>query len=176
MAKFASCEAKALSFPALASRPCHGKTAGNAGPGHWLPPPDPPCSAAVLLWLIDDTEGNHRVAGATAALVPGVRFRGFLTAAEGITAFARAAKRPAELPDAVLMDYFLGETRGDLVTRRLRELEPAMARPVIIGHSSVASGSAAILAAGADLVLRKHADDEGINPSLLAWLRLRMTG
>ena len=128
----------------------------------------------MLLWLIDDTEGNHRIAGATAALVAGVRFRGFLTAAEGIAAFAHAARLPADLPDAVLMDYFLGDTRGDQVTRRLRELEPASVRPVIIGHSSVASGSAAILAAGADLVLRKHADEDGINPSLLAWLRAQV--
>jgi len=130
----------------------------------------------VLLWLIDDTEGNHRITGATAALVPGVRFRGFLTAEEGIAAFSLAARRPDELPDAVLMDYYLGDLRGDQVTRRLRELEPASARPVIIGHSSVASGSAAILAAGGDLVLRKHADDDGINPSLLAWLRARTAG
>ena len=128
----------------------------------------------MLLWLIDDTADNHQVASATVALVPGVRFRGFLSAAEGIAAFARAAAHPAELPDAVLMDFYLGDARGDQVTRRLRELEPANARPVVIGHSSVASGSAAILAAGADLVLRKHANDAGINPTLLAWLRARM--
>lgn len=125
----------------------------------------------MLLWLIDDTDGHHRVAAATAALVPGVRFAGFLDAEAGLAAFAAAA--PEALPDVVLMDFYLGQARGDRVTRRLRELEPATARPVIIGYSSVASGSAAIVAAGGDLVLRKHADRDGINPSLLAWLRGR---
>jgi CheY-like chemotaxis protein len=139
----------------------------------WRAAPHRPCSTAVLLWLIDDTEVNQTVAETTVALVPGAAFRGFLVAAEAIAAFARAARRPATLPEVVLMDFYLGDTRGDEVARRLRALEPATRRPVIVGYSSVASGSAAILAAGGDLVLRKHADGRGVNPSLLAWLRAR---
>ena len=161
--------------PAQPVRPCSDPPPWPDARGPWPGALPAACSAAVLLWLIDDTADNHRVAERTVGQVPRVRLRGFLEADAGIAAFAAAAAGSEPLPDAVLMDYFLGEARGDRVTRRLRELEPASARPVIIGYSSVASGSAAILAAGGDLVLRKHADGEGINPSLLAWLRARTT-
>lgn len=125
----------------------------------------------MILWLIDDTLQHHDTAEATAALVPGVAFAGFVSGEEGIDAFRDAARDAKRLPDAVLMDFFIGDERGDRVTAQLRRLETAAKRPVIIGYSSVPSGSAAILAAGGDLVLKKQRDDEGINPALLAWLR-----
>ncbi len=124
----------------------------------------------MLLWLIDDSPEHHRVAAATATLA-GVDFTGYASGREGIAAFARAARQRKGVPDAVLMDYYLGDDRGDAVTRRLRELEPAQYRPVIIGYSSVAEASRRIVESGGDLVLRKHATAEGINPSLLEWLR-----
>lgn len=127
--------------------------------------------AGVLLWLVDDSPHHHAVAAATAARVAGIRFAGFLTAAGATAAFARAARgRGASVPDVVLMDYYLGDGRGDQVTRRLRQLEPRTRRPVIIGYSSVRSGSEAIVAAGGDLILRKTGDAEAGNPELLAWL------
>jgi CheY-like chemotaxis protein len=128
------------------------------------------------LWLIDDTPQHHATAEATAGLVPGVRFSGFLSGADGIEAFRDAGADADRLPDAVLMDFFLGDERGDHVTARLRELEPAAKRPLIIGYSSVPSGSAAIVAAGADLVLLKQRNEAGINPALLDWLRRAAKG
>ncbi len=128
----------------------------------------------MLLWLIDDTSEHHRVAGATAALA-GASFAGFASGREGIAAFARIVRQRRGRPDAVLMDYYLGDERGDAVARRLRELEATNHRLVIIGYSSVAEASRRIVDAGGDLVLRKHATADGINPSLLEWLR-RATG
>jgi ActR/RegA family two-component response regulator len=114
---------------------------------------------------------HHDTAAATAALVPGVRFAGFATAEEGIDAFRAAVREGGEIPDAVLMDFFLGDDRGDRVTSTLRRLETAAKHPVIIGYSSVPSGSTAIISAGADLSLKKQRNDDGINPALLEWLR-----
>ena len=129
----------------------------------------------MLLWLIDDTADHHRVAAATAALVAGVVFAGFASGRAALTAYARLARpgqpSPRPLPDVVLMDFYLGDERGDAVTKRLRALEPASHRPVIIGYSSVRSGSAAIVAAGADLMLPKRSNAAGINPDLLNYLR-----
>ena len=73
------------------------------------------------------------------------------------------------------MDFFLVGERGDHVTKELRQAE-VRSRPVIVGYSSVASGSAAIVAAGGDLAVRKHADERGINPSLANWLRSLRAG
>ena len=69
----------------------------------------------------------------------------------------------------VLMDFFLGSERGDQVTRGLRALE-GRSRAVIVGYSSVGSGSARIVEVGGDLVVRKHCDKSGINPSLMRYL------
>lgn len=126
----------------------------------------------VLLWLVDDSPHHHAVAAATVARVSGVRLAGFLTAHDAIAAFAKAARAKAAtaVPDVVLMDFFLGDGHGDQVTRRFRQLEPRAKRPVIIGYSSVRSGSEAIVAAGGDLVLRKTGDTEHGNPELLEWL------
>ena len=129
----------------------------------------------MILWLIDDTLQHHDTAEATASLVPGVRFAGFMSGAEGLEAFEDAARDLRRVPDVVLMDFFLGDERGDRVTAHLRQLEPAGKRPVIIGYSSVPSGSAAIVAAGADLALKKQRNDDGINPALLEWLRRRVS-
>ncbi len=128
-----------------------------------------------LLWLIDDGESNHQAAMATAALLPWVRLERFYTGSEAIEAFSGIEAAGGRPPDAVLMDYFLVGERGDQITTALRQAE-VRSRPVIVGYSSVASGSAAIVAAGGDLAVRKHADDRGVNPSLATWLRsLRKT-
>lgn len=128
-----------------------------------------------LLWLIDDGESNHQSAIATTALVPWVRLERFYTGVEAVQAFSAIEAAGGRAPDAVLMDYFLVGEHGDQVTRALRQAE-VRSRPVIVGYSSVASGSAAIVAAGGDLAVRKHADARGINPSLATWLRsLRKT-
>jgi CheY-like chemotaxis protein len=125
-----------------------------------------------LLWLIDDGEANHQAAVTTVASLPWVKLERFYSGHEAISAFSEIEERGGRAPDAVLMDFFLDGERGDHITAELRRAE-VRSRPVIIGYSSVTSGSAAILAAGGDLVVRKHADASGANPSLLAWLRTR---
>jgi CheY-like chemotaxis protein len=123
-----------------------------------------------LLWLIDDAEANHQAAIATTAKFPWVQLERFYTGFEAIAAFTERESQGGRTPDAVLMDYFLDGERGDQITGELRRAE-VRSRPVIVGYSSVASGSAAIIAAGGDVVVRKHADERGINPSLAVWLR-----
>ena len=122
-----------------------------------------------LLWLIDDTPMLHGVAEATVELAKGWSYAGWLSGEEACSAL----RLGVAWPDVVLMDYYIGDERGDRITRQLRALEPARHRPVIIGYSSVHSASQAIVDAGADLILPKHQDASGINPTLLAWLRTR---
>jgi len=126
----------------------------------------------MQVWLIDDTHHHHQVVADTVALVQGVHFRGFLEGGSGISAFVEAVRQDTQ-PEAVLMDFFLGDDRGDVVTRRLRQCENTQ-RSVIIGYSSASSGSEAIIAAGGDLSLPKRSNDGGINPHLLRWLQARV--
>ena len=128
-----------------------------------------------LLWMIDDSLANLEVAATTTALVPGWDFVGHASGAEGLAAFRAAARTSKTLPDAVLIDFYLGDTTGDQVAMTLRALAPPGWRGLLIGHSSVAAMSRAIVAAGADLALRKRSDERGINPELLTWLG-RQTG
>jgi CheY-like chemotaxis protein len=130
------------------------------------PPPSP-----LLVWLIDDSEANHQVAARTTATLPAVDLVGFYTGDEAVAAFAATqAGQDAVPPHVVLMDFYLGDERGDHVTAALRAAE-RRSRPVIVGYSSVESASRVIVAAGADLVVRKHADGRGINPSLARYLK-----
>jgi len=121
-----------------------------------------------LLWHIDDGQHLLAVSAATAARTASWRFEGFPTGHEALLAYQE--RPPDQRPDAILMDYYIGDERGDTVTRALRRLDPRPGRTCIIGHSSVRRASEAILAAGGDLILRKHRDGTGINPDLLAWL------
>lgn len=129
-----------------------------------------PRRARLVIWLVDDTDAHHAVARRTVEGVPGAAFAGFMTGADAVAAFAALASSGGRLPDIVLMDYYLGAERGENVTRELRRLEPAGMGALIVGYSSIAEGSERIVAAGGDLVLRKHSDGAGINPSLARWL------
>jgi len=123
------------------------------------------------IWLVDDTPRWHAVTARTLALVPGWRLESFHTAHAAVLAFQHASGGDgANLPQVVLMDFYLGHQRGDDVTETLRELEPAGHHAIIVGHSSMAHGSELIEMAGGDCRVRKHADGAGINPSLLDWL------
>jgi ActR/RegA family two-component response regulator len=124
----------------------------------------------LVLWLIDDTSHHHQVAAATVARVPGVEFHGYHDGASGYAAFAEA-QSVGKSPNVVLMDFFLGDDRGDRLTTRLRALERGQQRCTIIGYSSVASGSEAIVAAGGDLIIPKRGNQGGVNPFLLTWLQ-----
>lgn len=126
-----------------------------------------------LVWLIDDSPANHRAAAATVAGLPAFVLAGFLDGDEAVAAFAAcAARTPERLPEVVLMDFYLGDTRGDRVTEALRAvLTPR--RVTIVGYSSVASGSQAIVAAGGDAIVRKRIAADGTNPDLRAYLAAR---
>lgn len=126
----------------------------------------------ILLWLIDDSASNHDTAVSTVATMPWVTLEQFYSGAEAVAAFAKIEQQQGYAPDVVLMDYYLVGERGDQVTRALRATE-RRSRPVIVGYSSVASASQIIVQAGADIVVRKHTDAQGINPSLATWLRNR---
>lgn len=121
-----------------------------------------------LLWLIDDTPSLHVVAEATVRLVAGWEFFGHFTGYEAIEEYQHL---PTEArPHVILMDYYIGADRGDSVTAQLRAVITANHRPVIVGYSSVRSGSAAIVAAGGDLIVPKRSNAAGINPDLLNYL------
>lgn len=125
-----------------------------------------------LLWLVDDTPRWHAVTAATVDLVDGWRFQGLYTADAAWLAFRdQLAADPAALPAVILMDFYLGQARGDRLTEALRALEPDEVHTTIVGHSSMSHGSELIVAAGGDCILRKRGDDAGGNPDLLAWLR-----
>ncbi len=128
--------------------------------------------ASIPIWLIDDTREHHAVAAATIALLPRFAFTGFLDADEAVDTYTRLARiHPAALPRIVLMDFFLGEVRGDVVTARLRQLQPRDGRLTIVGYSSVAAASERILAAGGDIIVSKQRGADGRNPSLTRFLQ-----
>jgi CheY-like chemotaxis protein len=126
-----------------------------------------------LLWLIDDSASNHAAASATVARFPHLTLSCFYSGAEALATWAEQHQQTTTLPDIILIDYYLINERGDQITRLFRRTIAAAqaTQPVIIGYSSVLSGSEAIVRAGADMIVRKHCDDSGINPSLALWLR-----
>lgn len=143
----------------------HGASCPTVRPAN-LPPGMP-----LLVWIIDDADHNHRVAAATLRGLPGFALEGFLEAEIAVAEYAlRAVTAPETLPRIVLMDYFLDGTHGDEVTQRLRAIHAPAFSPVIVGYSSVASGSRAIVAAGGDTVVRKRTAPDGTNPDLRAYL------
>ncbi len=130
---------------------------------------------ALRVWLVDDSEDPHHVADHTIATLAGVEIVHFYSGAEALQAFARlASERPSALPAIILMDFYIGDERGDAVTSELRRLETASARPTIVGYSSMASASERILASGGDVVVRKHRSHDGVNPSLYRFLLARL--
>lgn len=122
-----------------------------------------------LLWLIDDTPSLHPIAEATVALVEGWIFTGYVSGGEALVELVHMPV--AARPQVILMDFFIGSERGDVLTSRIRAIDSPGHRPVIVGYSSVRSASAVIVAAGGDLILPKRANQAGINPDLLTYLR-----
>ncbi len=121
------------------------------------------------IWLIDDMPNVHAVTEATVHQIGGWEFRGFFSGIDAVKSLRRC--EPGLAPQVILIDYYIGHERGDRIAPLLRSAEPADARPVLVGFSSVRSGSEAIVAAGAEVIVRKHQDDRGINPSLAEYLR-----
>ncbi len=64
---------------------------------------------------------------------------------------------PERLPDVIFMDFFLGDTYGNEVTKKVRELFAAkgLRGPYIVGHSSSPPASLEIVRAGGDVAIEK---------------------
>jgi len=130
-------------------------------------------SLPALIWMVDDTPEWHTVTACS--IDPRIHdLEHFHSGQAALLAFqALARDEPQRLPDIILLDYYLGDERGDGLCRQLRELQPAGQRPVIVGFSSVTSCSERIVAAGGDCVLPKRQDAEGRNRALQRWLAER---
>ncbi len=132
----------------------------------------------ILIWIVDDGPTHHRTVEATVARFPEFACEGFLDGEEAVAEFTRrVAHAPERLPRVILMDFYLGSTRGDEVTAQIRAVHTPLT-PIIIGYSSVGSGSRQIVEAGGDLVLRKLCAKDGTNPELRVYLEslLRIAG
>ncbi len=132
----------------------------------------------MLVWIVDDASSNHRTVAATVAEMPEFSHEAFADGDEAVAEFTHRAAHAAErLPRVILMDFYMGDTRGDEVTERIRAVHTPLT-PIIVGYSSVASGSRQIVAAGGDLVLRKLTAADGTNPDLRVYLDtlLRIAG
>ncbi|TVR44625.1 MAG: response regulator [Planctomycetota bacterium] len=124
--------------------------------------PSPP-----LFWLIDDTHHWHQVTKASLEHWGAHRFQGFHRAESALMALQGL---PAgEEPAVIFMDYYIGADRGDVVTEEIRRHFPHL-RCHIVGYSTARSGSEAIARAGGGDTVAKHANADGLNPSLLSWL------
>jgi CheY-like chemotaxis protein len=124
----------------------------------------------MLVWIVDDASSNHRAVMATVQRMPEFTCEGFLDGDEAVAEFTHRTRHAADrLPRVILMDFYLGGTRGDDLTERLRAVHTPLT-PIIVGYSSVASASRQIVAAGGDLVLRKHTAFDGTNPDLRLYL------
>jgi DNA-binding NtrC family response regulator len=120
----------------------------------------------MIVWMIDDDPGHLATAAATVKHLGWTGFRGFLSGHAAL-----AARQSGEaLPEVLLMDFYINGERGDAVTRQWRAGEAPGQRTCIVGHSSMRSGSEAIVAAGGDAIVRKRRSDDGLNHDLLAWL------
>jgi CheY-like chemotaxis protein len=129
--------------------------------------PSRPRHPLQVLWQLDDASHWHDVTDRSVAQVPApIRVQHFHTGNALLMALDEAGGD--ELPDAILMDFYIGADRGDAVTRTARQI-PAGRDCLIIGFSSVLSGSRAIERAGGDFSLPKY-DEGGVNPDLIAWL------
>lgn len=127
-------------------------------------------SHPLLAWLVDDTSDHHHVADATVASLTGVEIEHFYTGVEAVETYRLRVQASERLPDVVFMDFFLAGERGDQVTRQLRAVTSPRHRPIVVGYSSVPSGSHAIIEAGGDVAVRKVASGM-VNPFLGEYLR-----
>ena len=121
----------------------------------------------LRVWLIDDMEHWHDVTKKTLDLLNDAVFQGFYAGSSALLALQYCSHD--QLPDVIFMDYFINDERGDLVTRQIRESFPDL-NCMIIGYSTAAAGSRAIVHAGADDIVAKHDDKSGMNPSLRIWV------
>lgn len=123
------------------------------------------------LWQLDDTEHWHVVTQQTLRHCAPWRSQHFTTGHGLLLALEHCAV--TELPSVLLMDFYIGNDRGDAVTATVRQHLDERNAPAItiVGFSSVSSGSRAIVAAGGDCIVPKHGSLDGGNPDLARFLR-----
>ena len=129
----------------------------------------------MLIWLIDDMDHWQAVTQETLRVGNRAwRFAGFLNAQAGLMAYDHALRSGgAALPQVLLLDFYIGRDRGDAVALRAwrdPEKDHQAPRSTVVKYSSVLSGSRTICQNGGDVVVRKHNNDAGWNPSLWQWL------
>jgi CheY-like chemotaxis protein len=115
---------------------------------------------AFHIWIIDDRPENIAMIEASfaAEVRQASQIRSFGQAAAAQTALAELlAAAPDQLPDVILLDFFLDRTYGHhLLDQLLAAYRRAGRTPaVIIAHSSMAQASALLVEHGADFSLPK---------------------
>jgi len=115
---------------------------------------------AFRIWIIDDRPENIAMIEASfaAEVRQSSQIRSFGQAAAALAACAELlAVAPDQLPDVILLDFFLDRTYGHhLLDRLLAGYRRAGRSPaVIIAHSSMAQASALLVEHGADFSLPK---------------------
>jgi CheY-like chemotaxis protein len=114
----------------------------------------------VVVWVVDDAAGNH-------ALVRRSLPAGFEAICDVVEHWSGEeallhveigfAGDPERLPDVIFMDFFLGDTYGNEVTKKIRAEFAAkkLAGPFIVGHSSSPPASLEIVKCGGDVAIEK---------------------
>lgn len=123
------------------------------------------------IWQLDDTEYWHAVTAATLQHLEDWQQRSFYTSRDLFYAFDECGDHPKQLPQVLLMDFYLQGERGDQVTAALRRRGGPAALVTVIGFSSVRSCSRRIVDAGGNLALIKAETGDGINHHLLDYLQ-----
>ncbi|MBI3273275.1 MAG: response regulator [Planctomycetes bacterium] len=117
----------------------------------------PSADGRTIVWAIDDASENQRMIR-DCLLPDGEAFLVLEAFEEAAAAMEELKERHAladGVPDVILMDYFLGNAYGSVLTTAIRALFAPARGPVIIGHSSMPAASASIVEAGGDFTLPK---------------------
>ena len=117
-------------------------------------------SERVVLWVVDDVEANH-------ALVRRSLPQGFEAVCD-LVGHGSASDAlldievgldadPERLPDVIFMDFFLGDSYGNEVTKKIREefAKKKLQGPFIVDHSSAPPASLEIVKCGGDVAIEK---------------------
>ena len=115
-----------------------------------------------IFWIVDDVASCHElVRRSLAGVLSSCELHHYFEASEALVELRACLSDPSGygwLPDLIFMDFYIGEARGDEMTRRVRALfrAAALRGPWIVGHSSVTRCSERIVEAGGDSVARKN--------------------
>ncbi|MEI8165041.1 MAG: hypothetical protein WCG26_01645 [Chloroflexales bacterium] len=115
------------------------------------------------IWVIDDTPANLTMIERSfpPAVQASSEIRSFLKAREALAHFdALVGTAPEQLPDFILLDYFLDRMYGHQLLDHFLEQYRASEHPpaVIIAHSSMDEANLMLVERGADCALEKRKD------------------